>query len=74
MTLQEHVIAIVASESDTPMEKLTPESKFSDLKMDSLDFVAMMLAIESEIRKVPEVRWTKLQTVGDVIDELQVTQ
>lgn len=72
MTLGQHIIAIVASESDAPINSITPASKFSDLKMDSLDFVAMMLVVESEIRKVPESRWQAIQTVGDLIDELQV--
>lgn len=60
-----NVIAVVSVEACVPPEKITAETKLEDLGMDSLDFVALMNALD-----VPQTRWSGIQTVADLVKAL----
>ena len=60
--LLHNIIQVVAVESDKPAESITAESKLEDLGMDSLDFVALMIALE-----IPEAKWQGVVTVADIL-------
>lgn len=61
-----NVIAVVAVESGKPESSITADSKLEDLGMDSLDFVALMQALD-----IPDAKWQGIVTVADVLKAMQ---
>eukprot|EP00808_Paulinella_micropora_P007512 g28420.t1 len=50
-------------------DKLTPESKFADLGLDSLDAVEVVMALEDEfLMDIPDLEAEKIQSVNQAID------
>ena len=50
----------------------TPEATFTDLGVDSLDMVELLMMIEDEFHiKVPDAEAEKLVTVGDAIQYIE---
>jgi len=74
------VLAIVMMQFDKclkepfPHELITENLKFSGTDLDSLDFVEMMQAVESEFWAVPDERWTKIDTPLDIVRELEAAR
>ncbi len=68
--LQEKVCSILAEQLAIPVEKVTPEARFSeDLDADSLDLVEAVLALEEEFGvSIPEEEMEGVKTVGQAVD------
>lgn len=61
----EAICNVIFRETDTEVTEFTP---LSDLGLDSLDFLDLLLAIEQQTGKsVPENKIAELHTVGDII-------
>ena len=63
----ERVAEIIASNSEVPRDKITPESHVTeDLGIDSLDFLDIVFAIDKAFGiKVPVEKWTQEVNAGD---------
>lgn len=48
--LTERVIAVIAATQRIPREKISPESTFEELGLDSLDSVNILFALEEEFK------------------------
>jgi acyl carrier protein len=61
----------LAETANVPLEKITPESKFQDLGMDSLDALALISDLEEEYKiKIPNQEVLKIQTVGQAVEAM----
>jgi acyl carrier protein len=70
-TLFNHVAKLIATTSDIPLEKITSESLFGDLGMDSLDAMALISDLELEYNiKIPNQELLKIRTVGQAVESL----
>jgi acyl carrier protein len=66
--VQERVIAALVEFGEEP-ENVTPESRFEDLDIDSLDLVELAQVIEDEYKiEVTDADMDKIATVQDVVD------
>lgn len=67
MSILEQVIDIVADETGKRITDLTAETRFDSLGIDSLDFIALIQALESRCKcQIPDAEYVNLQTIGDV--------
>ena len=59
---------IIHEKFEVPMDKLIPEANLrSDLQLDSLDFVDMVVLLEQKVRMpVQDIDITKIVSLGDV--------
>ena len=65
------VAELIATTADIPLEKITPESRFHDLGMDSLDALAMISDLEEEYKiKIPNQEILKISTVGQAVESI----
>lgn len=63
------VVEIVSERMDCDPSKITEETKFQDLRLDSLDTVALIMELEDRIGKEVDVDFEKgIKTIGDVVD------
>ena len=61
------VIRVIAETQRIPVESVKPESSFEDLKIDSLDGINIVFAIENEFNiNVPDDAAKSLRSVNDV--------
>jgi acyl carrier protein len=68
----EKVLALVASTKRIPREKVSIESTFEELGMDSLDGINLMFEVESEFNiSVPDEEARSIQSVRDLIEKLE---
>lgn len=65
-----HLYETIAKRLDIPVSQIGRLTYFeNDLKLDSLDFLDLMLAIEKDFDvRIPETRLARFETVGDVED------
>lgn len=66
MTTFEKVVDILVSAKDCDAEKITMESTWADLELDSLDTVELVMNLEDEFSISLEMN-EDLKTVGDVV-------
>jgi len=67
--LTERVRKIIASAQHLPEEKITPDSTFAELGIDSLDGINILFAVESEFNiNIPDDAAQSIRSVRDVID------
>lgn len=68
--LETKVCGILAEQLAIPVEKVTPDARFSeDLDADSLDLVEAVLALEEEFGvSIPEEEMEGVKTVGQAVD------
>ena len=67
--LTERVRKIIASAQHLPQEKITPDSTFAELGIDSLDGINILFAVESEFNiNIPDDAAQNIRSVRDVID------
>ncbi|HEV2691008.1 MAG TPA: acyl carrier protein [Bryobacteraceae bacterium] len=67
--LTERVSKIIASAQHLPPEKITPDSTFAELGIDSLDGINILFAVESEFNvNIPDDAAQNIRSVRDVID------
>jgi acyl carrier protein len=61
------VIRVIAETQRIPVETVTPDSTFEELKIDSLDGINIVFAIENEFNiNVPDEAAKSLRSVRDV--------
>jgi acyl carrier protein len=67
--LTARVRAVIAATQHLPPEKITPDSTFVELGIDSLDGINILFAVESEFNvNIPDDAAQNLRSVRDVID------
>lgn len=68
--IRERVFAIVATHARLDRTSLTPETTFKDLRMESLDVVQMLFAIEDtfDVYVPTEDQQLRSATLGDLCD------
>ena len=65
--LDKRVIAVMAATQHIPEEKITMESTFQELGIDSLDGINILFALESEFDiDIPDEAAKEIQTVRDM--------
>ncbi|MGH9536241.1 MAG: phosphopantetheine-binding protein [Terriglobales bacterium] len=70
--LTQDVIAIIAREQRLAEDTITPESTFEQLKIDSLDGVNIVFALEEKYNlTIPDEIAREMRSVGQVIDALR---
>lgn len=69
--LEQKVIAIVAEESGKSVEDLSMSTNLLKLGLDSLEFVVLLQALADQIATIPDSDIGKLNTIGDIVRELQ---
>jgi len=67
--LTERVRGIIAAAQHVPVEKITADSTFEQLGIDSLDGINILFAVESEFNiNIPDDAAQKIRSVRDVVD------
>jgi len=67
--LTERVRRIIATAQHLPEEKVTADSTFAELSIDSLDGINILFAVESEFNiNIPDEAAQNLRSVRDVVD------
>jgi acyl carrier protein len=67
--LTARVRSVIAATQHLPQEKITPESTFEELGIDSLDGINILFAVENEFNiNIPDEAAQSLRSVRDVID------
>jgi acyl carrier protein len=67
--LTERVRRIIASTQHLPEEKVTAESTFQELGIDSLDGINILFAVESEFNiNIPDEAAQSIRSVQDVVE------
>jgi acyl carrier protein len=70
--ITEKVLDLIASVKRVPREKLTPDSTFAELGMDSLDAINLIFEIENEFDiSVPDEAAKSITGVRDLVEKLQ---
>ncbi len=71
--LTERIIAIIAKTQRLDPAAVTLESTFADLKIDSLDGINIIFALESEFKiSIPDEAARKLASVRDAVDGVKL--
>jgi len=64
--LFETVAKVIAEHIDRDVAEITPESRFEDLAIDSLDTMDILIKLEGEVGKEIELQ-EKVETVAELI-------
>ena len=60
------IAAVIAERADREVSEITPESRFEDLGIDSLDTMDVLIKIEAEVGHEIELQ-EKVETVADLV-------
>ena len=73
MSLENQVREIVVKQLGVSAEEVVPEASFvDDLGADSLDIVALLMALEEEFEvEIPDEEAEKIQTIGAAVRYLE---
>ncbi len=66
----EAIAELIAERNDCDPSTITPDMKFSDLGIDSLDTVEMLMNLEDKIGQEIELE-EKVETVGDLVTYIE---
>lgn len=67
--LTQRVINIIAATQHIELEKITPESTFQELGIDSLDGINILFALENEFSiNIPDEAGQQIRTVREMVD------
>ena len=67
-TIQQRVIRVIAKNKKIEPEELSPATRFEDLKMDSLDALNMIFALEEEFDiDIPNEEAAKMKSIEEAI-------
>ncbi len=69
----ETIAKVIAERTDCNVEDVKAESKFSDLGIDSLDTVELLMNLEDELDMEIELK-EKVETVGDLVAYIEKLQ
>ena len=65
----ERVISVIAKTQRIPREKITPDSTFEELGLDSLDSVNILFALEEEFNiEIPDEGVREIRSMRQMID------
>ncbi len=65
--LMRRVIAVIAETQKIPVESIAPDSTFEELKIDSLDGINILFAIENEFNiNVPDEAAKSIRSIRDM--------
>jgi len=65
--IEQRVIRVIAKNKKMAPEKLSPATRFDNLKMDSLDALNMIFALEEFDIDIPNEEAAKMKSVGEAI-------
>lgn len=68
MTTYETIAKLLAQYRDMDADGISPETKFEDLGIDSLDMVDLLMALEDEFGVELNMEDREVRTVGDLIE------
>lgn len=67
--LTSRVIAVIAKTQHLPLEKITPESTFEELGIDSLDGINILFALESEFDiSIPDEAAKEIRSIRHMVE------
>lgn len=66
----ESIAKLLAKYKDIEWEKLTPETTFEELELDSLDIVELLMRIEDEFEVALELE-ESMTTIGGLVDAVK---
>ena len=69
--MYEKLMAYVVDQLEVDADKISPESTFEDLGIDSLDIVEMIYSLESELGVELEMEDQKITTFGELADFIE---
>ena len=70
--LTERVISVIAATQRIPREKISPESTFEELGLDSLDSVNILFAMEEEFKiGIPDDDTREIRGVKQMIEGIE---
>ena len=70
--LTERVISVIAATQRIPREKISPESTFEELGLDSLDSVNILFAMEEEFKiGIPDDDTREIRSVKQMIEGIE---
>jgi acyl carrier protein len=70
--LTQRVISIIAAAQKLPLERITIESTFEELGIDSLDGVNILFALESEFNiNIPDDKVEGVRSVRQMVESLE---
>ena len=70
--LTERVISVIAKTQRIAPEKITAESTFEELGLDSLDAVNILFALEEEFRiEIPDDRAREIRSIRQMIEGVE---
>ena len=67
----EAIAELIAERNDVDASTITPDMKFSDLGIDSLDIVEMIMDLESELGVELEMEDQSIATFGELADFIE---
>jgi len=71
MDVTQKVVEIIAREQHMDASKITPDSTFAELGIDSLDGVNILFALEEEFKlDIPDTVAQNMRSVRQVVDSL----
>lgn len=66
--LTERVIRVIAATQHMPAEKITPESTFQELGIDSMDGINILFALENEFNiNIPDEAAREVRGIKDLV-------
>jgi len=70
--LAQRVISVIATTQRMPLEKISPDSTFEELGLDSLDSVNILFALEEEFKiNIPDEQAREIRGVRGMIDGIE---
>ena len=71
-SVTERVIRVIAQTQRLPPESVTPDSTFADLKIDSLDGINVIFALEAEFNiSIPDEEAKQLKSVREAVEGVE---
>lgn len=71
MTKEDAIIELLASEMKCSVEGITPETKLSDLGIDSLKAIVILSELEDLFKiEIPNEAMETIVTVGDIVSKV----
>jgi acyl carrier protein len=70
--LTARVVKVIAATQHLPVESIAIDSSFTDMKIDSLDGMNILFAVETEFDiSIPDDRAVEIKSVRDMVEGIQ---
>jgi acyl carrier protein len=70
--LTARVVKVIAATQHLPVESIAIDSSFTDMKIDSLDGMNILFAVETEFDiSIPDDRAVEIKSVREMVDVIQ---